>query len=557
MRTTWSRSNTLGVLAGVVAVAGTTGCYREHWEHPHTPEDLQSAAASVAERPECRSTWSGSRIEVLPGNKARARAGIVLSTATTYTVQPTGFVTPGPITDIPEFHDCQRFIREDRAAYDSLFAVFAAYNLDAIMAGLGIDPVVWTTSNAAVATVTAAGTVTTIAGGVATIIGRSTVEPARSAAVTLTVNPAASAADTAMSLTNGTTASVSRRPGVTIAMTGSFGAPTSSVLAAAQIYTNSGGYPHLGIGRNFSCLFIYFNTQGQLVGNMVAVGDLGSGVDECTSSVNHNDDQGTKLRVIRSLVSDPNAHPAAARWDFDPVNQRYYVGIKCGNAWCEVGAGVGTLPLTQSAAFVSTSTDPGVVRVMRGKGWYDQQELAWLPPAAPGATAPALAPSGIRATVFPAPNLDALAGPADFNKWKETGYIALDVSAAVSGAAQFYKDKLNLDPAVAGSTLAGLNTISMCYGTRFECKVPSTYKGRSYCADVSYFRDRYMWARLTPSSGDESAATYRCVTRRSHADMPGADRIVPTSRWRWLPADETVWEYCAAYGCCEVVGGQN
>lgn len=39
-----------------------------------------------------------------------------------------------PITGIPEFHDCQRFVRGDR--YDSLYAIFAAFRLESLPAKL-------------------------------------------------------------------------------------------------------------------------------------------------------------------------------------------------------------------------------------------------------------------------------------------------------------------------------------------------------------------------------------------------------------------------------------
>lgn len=40
----------------------------------------------------------------------------------------------GPITDIPEFHDCQRFVASDGSRYDSLHAIFAARDLDSVVA---------------------------------------------------------------------------------------------------------------------------------------------------------------------------------------------------------------------------------------------------------------------------------------------------------------------------------------------------------------------------------------------------------------------------------------
>jgi hypothetical protein len=38
----------------------------------------------------------------------------------------------GPVTDIPEFHDCQRLVLADGQTYDSLYAIFASNNLDSL-----------------------------------------------------------------------------------------------------------------------------------------------------------------------------------------------------------------------------------------------------------------------------------------------------------------------------------------------------------------------------------------------------------------------------------------
>jgi hypothetical protein len=43
-----------------------------------------------------------------------------------------GFAVSGPITDVPEFHDCQRLLERDGTAYGPLAAIFAAYELDSI-----------------------------------------------------------------------------------------------------------------------------------------------------------------------------------------------------------------------------------------------------------------------------------------------------------------------------------------------------------------------------------------------------------------------------------------
>ncbi len=52
-----------------------------------------------------------------------SRTGAIIRTMT-------GLDISEPITEIPEFHDCQRFVVEDH--YDSLYAIFASFRLDSV-----------------------------------------------------------------------------------------------------------------------------------------------------------------------------------------------------------------------------------------------------------------------------------------------------------------------------------------------------------------------------------------------------------------------------------------
>jgi len=49
----------------------------------------------------------------------------------------------GPITNIPEFHDCQRFVSNPGASFDSLFAIFASFRLDSVTRALGWEGGAW------------------------------------------------------------------------------------------------------------------------------------------------------------------------------------------------------------------------------------------------------------------------------------------------------------------------------------------------------------------------------------------------------------------------------
>ena len=69
--------------------------------------------------------------------------------------------------------------------------------------------------------------------------------------------------------------------------------------------------------------------------------------------------------------------PAVARWDFDPVNGEHYIGLMCERGWCEIGdTGFQSSPtVNKSAAFIAAN-DPLTNRVFAVKGWNDVQRLA-------------------------------------------------------------------------------------------------------------------------------------------------------------------------------------
>jgi len=118
------------------------------------------------------------------------------------------------------------------------------------------------------------------------------------------------------------------------------GTPTSSVLAAATVFSYGQGYAELGIGPHFNCLYVYFDDAHALKAKMVWVQRLDEYQDACLTAVNPQDARGTELRIIRSRAHLPVAtadYPAVARWDTDPETLKHYIGVMCGDAWCEIG----------------------------------------------------------------------------------------------------------------------------------------------------------------------------------------------------------------------------
>src|SRR6185437_1407485 len=89
---------------------------------------------------------------------------------------------------------------------------------------------------------------------------------------------------------------------------------------------------------------------------------------------------------------DEDPVPLVARWQWDAQENQYYIGIKCGRAWCEVGA-KGPVPAPSYTSAAGASHDESIVRTF--KGWYDEQPLA-----AAGNRGAMLTITG---TVFPAP----------------------------------------------------------------------------------------------------------------------------------------------------------
>jgi len=111
------------LLAGLV-VAARTGSRAE-------PQGLPADTAAV-ERPECPHDSLIVKLISEKGRFLRLVNSIPLS---------------DPISDVPEFHDCQRFVRRisflqwllggrPRERYDSLYAIFAAFKLDTLPAAL-------------------------------------------------------------------------------------------------------------------------------------------------------------------------------------------------------------------------------------------------------------------------------------------------------------------------------------------------------------------------------------------------------------------------------------
>ncbi len=521
-------------LLAAAAVLVPTACCVDRWGAPHDNDPVLSA-----ERPECPRNWNS--VPLVVQKEARMSGA-------TAPIGPGGLPVPGPITNIPEFHDCQRFIIDSTPGpggerYDSLYAIFAAFKLDTIVARIGYGTVAWSSSNNAVATVAPTGVVTGISPGAATINATSTVEALMVSSAAVTVLPGAGSGSVGRdTISPSAPATPVLTVGQSIELVVEAGPVTvSTPLPVAQVYSYGGTYGALGIMPNFSCLYLFVGPNGRLRARMVPSPNQGTSWNECFSGGDPlTSPNGKELSIIRRTGGAFDDYPPVARWDWDPKNGKQYIGIKCGAAWCEIGAdGFAPPEPFQPAA----GSETGAARVTRIKGWYDEQALAIKVGSGPAI------PSHIRATIIPHPQLKEWSAARYKEGWTAAGYIALRSETGDAMALTPYKQKLNLDAVPVQADLVRMNQLFLCYGTKAHCKIPEEALNTKACkSGFIQSSCAAWWSKVIAANGD---VAYRCVTRRDHSNAPPGVEVPGTTRWRWVLEDETTWLGCTL-GCCEV-----
>ena len=342
------------------------------------------------------------------------------------------------------------------------------------------------------------------------------------------------------------------------------------IFAAVEVlnYSRTFHYPSLGIGPYFNCLYIY-GTSTQLHARMRYVG---AKEEQCADTFSPSQVPGNELAVIvtqAGYFNDSADYPPVARWDWDNAHGIQYIGVRCGNAWCEIGPGSAVNPAVpaftpsppyKQAPVSNTGGESGVNvgsqedRLRAIKGWYDQQYLAIQ-------SGNVATPTHLRGTVFPDTSLGKLTKQEFIeNKWRAVSHIALEkqlpgprVTADYNAALTYYKTKFNLDPVPAGSAISAMNHVLICSGTINTCHVPwpATTSMKRSCGNVALGQAKNtprLWLKITSSVSD---TMYRCATPYTHDGV----EIPATARWRWLAGDETSWRKCPS-GCCEMDGNQ-
>lgn len=306
-------------------------------------------------------------------------------------------------------------------------------------------------------------------------------------------------------------------------------------VAVIYNFERAASYDTLGIAPGFSCLYLW-KAMGWHA-RIVPLGSTPAGCEE--RRVSERALSIGKDLPVRPAPLDrgltPEDVPAVARWDWDDKHGTQYIGIRCGDKWCEVGpkgfapsAGVGSSGMTPEELRLAIEPIPGVTdpkgtarevtRLVTVKGWYDQQAMDLRDASGK----PVL--TDVRGTVLPHPALARVPDDAYRQRWVPVAY--LHVTADYPGVVPLEK---------------GINRLALCEGSLADCGIPST----PTCKAPGTGAGPTWWARVTSPSG---AVAFRCITKRDHAGMaiPAA-----AARWNWHEYDATTWIKCQQ-GCCTV-----
>jgi len=322
---------------------------------------------------------------------------------------------------------------------------------------------------------------------------------------------------------------------------------TTRVTAIAQVWT-PGSYKPLGLSAEHSCIVLQWdgpvasskprNYHAWMV--PVAHQDLcASPLDLPASSAFY---LGARELPAQGNSDGPDEIPPVARWDWDPRRGEQYVGIACPSGWCELYGENANQPAahTSSPSYQVPSGlhVPGHAgRVVRQKGWYDEEYLASTTPTS--GKPPVLDGAGAFGTVFPVPELKGRS-ISDYppGKFVPVGWISINTVS--SG----YRGKYGFSLNTAPPQRPDVNALSLCLDDGSNaCKA----KPRYTCSPQSNLPNGHLFYARLGSGPDDPHATDFCV---DFIGTPGVS-TPGTVRWRWLDDDQTIWVSCPA-GCCQI-----
>jgi hypothetical protein len=228
-----------------------------------------------------------------------------------------------------------------------------------------------------------------------------------------------------------------------------------------------------------------------------------------------------RLLVLRTAAKDVGKDfgesdiPAAARFEWG-ANKAQMIGVKCGDAWCQVAL-PGTSPADLEPTPSAPPTDKYEARNRRMKGRFDYQMLA--DKRADGT----LFPSGIVAQIR------ALKEANMKTPNNDKAYSVAEVVIHHNAAKLPVKyEKLGFG--------YGTNTITFCRGSYANCGGTSS-QIPTPCAGTP------IWGRVIRDNGEQGDLFPICYLKST------SPKDLWITRWSWLPNDEEFWVRCLN-GCC-------
>lgn len=193
-------------------------------------------------------------------------------------------------------------------------------------------------------------------------------------------------------------------------------------------------------------------------------------------------------------------YPSTGRWMWDGANQ--FIGIRCGEAWCEFGRGFSGTDSLATAADVP--------------GWYDEQLLSYTPPEGGP-----LVLSNILGRIEPA--REFYAGSVDLTTDRHVATVTLRLTETVTAAA---------DLGMAGS--ATTEPALEAYSRKLKVQ------GLDSPTEIHARREGPVWWQLRARGH-----TWVDADHNPHNPHAGHGAV----RWAWSDKDEGVWIACDG-GCC-------
>lgn len=267
-------------------------------------------------------------------------------------------------------------------------------------------------------------------------------------------------------------------------------------------------YQRLHLRGGFNCLFLYHDRSGRPPRWRAAM-----------VRSNAKNDCGNVTITADDTLSVQDEHPFPHAADYPPVTRfiesadtRTFIGVRCGNRWCDVGAKWPELPNT----VLDGIAQAGKSARWRVKGWFDEQHLAIAD------ANQHLRPRQL-AALIPSDSLSLFDSTAYDHAWKLVATVYFpDPPTGKYG-----------DTGKGGyGWTQGFNKVWL----------------HSMVVPLREGVDTVKWMS---AFGDDpgGAAHFNDVVRTDHRNL---GLPVPwTARWRWVDNDEQMWVACLM-GCCMV-----